>query len=64
VKITINHMAEFGYCVPGVRQWFAQRDLDFRDFCRNGLDEQVFVQADDAMALQLIAKVKQRYGQE
>jgi hypothetical protein len=28
------------------------------------LDEQVFVQSDDAMALQLIAKVKQRHGQE
>lgn len=47
-----------GYCVPGMRKWFAHHDLDFREFVLNGLDATVLEATGDAMALAVVAVAK------
>lgn len=44
VVVTTAHLrtvpgfsARSGFCARGARQWFAQHDLDYLDFVRNGI---------------------------
>lgn len=66
MKITIEHVrgtkgfnARDRLCVPGARIWFKEHDLDFRDFLRNGIDEEILLATGDAFAL---AVVEQAHG--
>ena len=36
-KITLKDCCHAGHCIPGLREWFKNHDLDFRDFVRNGI---------------------------
>jgi hypothetical protein len=41
-----------GHCVRGVRAWFHEQGLDFRDFVKNGI------------ALERVAELKDGYGDQ
>lgn len=68
MKITMQHMrqvkgftAKGGFCARGIRQWFLDRNLDYFDFLRNGIDEEVLLNSGDPMA---IAVVEQAHGKQ
>jgi hypothetical protein len=67
VKITMQHVRRVrgfsrrdGFCAKGVRRWFAMHDLDYPDFLKNGIDEEVLLATNDPMAL---ATVEQAHGE-
>jgi hypothetical protein len=59
-KITIDDVRLAGHCVAGARDWFARHDLDFRDFIRNGIAEQKFLAAGDALAAEIVKAKRDR----
>lgn len=55
--ITSRHCRAAGMCMtPGVRDFFARHQLDYRDFIRNGIDANKLIEAtqSDAMAVQVV----------
>lgn len=55
--IYINDLRQSGYCVEGIRQWFEERDLDFRDFVRNGIAADILIGYGDALVDKAIDRV-------
>lgn len=47
------------YCNSGAREFFERHDLDWSEFVKNGLPDQVLIDTGDAMAIRLVEKVKQ-----
>lgn len=55
--ITSRHCRAAGMCLtPGVRDFFARHQLDYRDFIHNGIDAETLLTAtqSDAMAMQVV----------
>ena len=50
-----------GFCAKGIRRWFSERKLDYRDFLKNGIDEERLLETGDPMA---VAVVRQAHGQQ
>lgn len=69
MKLTMQHVRSVrglskgsrGLCVRGVRAWFKSRGLDYSDFLRNGIDEEIILALDDAFANEI---VRQAHGVE
>lgn len=66
MKITMEHVrqvkgfsARSGFCRKGVRFWFKQRNLSYRDFLKDGIDEETLLASGDPMA---VAVVRQAHG--
>lgn len=49
-----------GHCVRGVRAWFNQAGLDFRDFLKNGIAVEQIESMHDGYADQIIARKRAR----
>ncbi len=58
--ITITDVRAAGYCPRGIRAWFVGHGLDFRDFLRNGIDEEVLLSLGDAQADRVVSRSKKR----
>jgi len=58
--ITINDIRAAGHCVRGAREWFDRHGLDFRDFVKNGIDEQRFLASGDALAARVVEMKRER----
>lgn len=63
MRVTIDDIRKAGHCVKGAREWFARHGLDFRDFVRNGIDEETFLASGDAMAREIVERKRARDGQ-
>jgi hypothetical protein len=61
-KITIDDVRLAGHCVAGARDWFDRHGLDFRDFIRNGIAEERFLAAGDAIAAEIVKAKQDRRG--
>ena len=67
MKITMQHVRNVkgfsrrgGFCARGIRAWADRMGLDYADFVKNGIDEEVLLATNDPMAL---AVVRQAHGQ-
>ena len=45
-------------CSKGTRKFFAEHELDFQDFLKNGIDEHLLLNTNDAMAKRLVEVAK------
>lgn len=54
MRITINHVRKAGHCPNGARAWFERHSLNFKEFLRNGMDEEVLIEKGDALILRVI----------
>jgi hypothetical protein len=52
--ITISDMRAAGHCVSGVRRWFGEQGLDFRDFLLNGIPASTLIATGDAQAQRVV----------
>jgi hypothetical protein len=64
VIVTITDVRMAGHCVAGARDWFRAYDLDFREFVRNGMDSDILLATDDALAKQVIERKLQRESED
>lgn len=58
--VTINDIRKTGHCTAGTRRWFAANGLDFREFLKNGMPASLLEEKGDAMAGEVIAKIRSR----
>jgi hypothetical protein len=58
------HAAALGFCARGCRQWIKDHGLDYLKFVREGIDESVFLEANDEMAVQLVAEARRQAAEE
>ena len=56
--ITISDARAAGYCVAGIKQWFAAADLDFASFVRNGIRVGDLPDKENDATIQNILRVK------
>lgn len=54
--ITMQHCRTIKprYCALGVRRFFMEHGLDFKDFLKNGIEEEKLAKTKQGMALRLI----------
>ncbi len=58
--VTINHCRAAGHCPRGIRDWFISHGLNFGDFLRNGIAEELFLSFGDAQAANVVSRAKER----
>lgn len=57
-NITVADMRRAGYCVRGIRSWFAANGLDFSEFMANGIPEEKLEAIGDAHANRMLELVR------
>lgn len=55
VRVTIIHMRQAGYCLSGVRRFYTDHGLDFRELIEEGTPANRLVATGDGMALAVVA---------
>lgn len=58
--ITMTDCRAAGYCATGIRRWFHEYNLDFRDFLKNGIDEATLLATGDACAHKVVELKRKR----
>jgi hypothetical protein len=51
--IRVSHMRAAGVCADA-RHWFAREGLDWRDFVRNGIEEEKLLATGNAIAARVV----------
>jgi len=59
-----HHAAAIGFCSKGCRRWIKEHGLDYLQFVREGIDEEVFAATNDTMAFRLIEEAKRQKAQD
>lgn len=54
MKITMAHVRQAKMCAFGTRKFFKRHNLDFKKFLAEGLDEELILSTNDAMAKQVV----------
>lgn len=62
-KITITDLRRAGHCASGIRRWFEAQGLDFRDFLKNGIDEETLRATGDGQVLNALDSIARNRGQ-
>ncbi|CAM0071040.1 tail assembly chaperone [Vibrio phage K251 g3] len=48
------------YCINGTKEFFAKHGMDWKKFCKEGLDEEEFLKTGDIMAIKLVEAARGR----
>jgi hypothetical protein len=54
LRITVTDTRLAGHCVRGVKDWFEQKNLDFRSFIKDGIAAEDFLATEDALAERIV----------
>ena len=60
MRIDINDARKAGFCVAGVRSWFHTHELNFADFLKNGIEEDIFLAQGDDLAQRVVDLKRER----
>lgn len=61
-RITITDIRAAGHCARGAKAWFERHDLDFKDFLKNGIEEEELLKSGDALAVRVVDMKRARNG--
>lgn len=61
MKIYMSDIRNAKMCARGTRAFFMLHGLDFQDFLKNGIDVEIILSTQDAMAIQV---VELKYGRK
>lgn len=54
MKITIDDVRSANHCSRGIKNWFTEKGLDFRDFLKNGISAKDFLATRDGLAERVV----------
>lgn len=54
MKIYMTHIRQAKLCLAGTKAFFISHNLDWKDFVKNGINEEKIIQTNDAMALKVV----------
>lgn len=65
MMVYIKDAVELGYCIKGLKEFCKRHDIDFKDFVKNGIEADIILKIEDAMAFKLVeyAKIKRMEGE-
>lgn len=52
--ITTSHARDSGFCVSGIKKYFEQHGLDYRQFIKHGLDEETIASTNTEFSRRII----------
>jgi len=58
--ITMDDCQKAGHCPTGVRRWFNEQGIPFRDFMRDGVPAKVMLSTGDANGRQVVGRAVKR----
>jgi hypothetical protein len=58
--ITMDDCRKAGHCASGVRRWFTDQQIDFREFMRAGIPAATLLATGDALGQQVVARTIKR----
>jgi hypothetical protein len=61
--VSVKDAVELGYCIKGIKEFCKKHNIDFRDFVNHGVDADVLLDTDDAMALKVVEHKKAQIGE-
>lgn len=64
MKIYLQDIRSVKYCSRGARKFCELYDIDWEAFLKDGIEEDVLLQFDDAMVLEIITAARKRYASE
>jgi len=56
--VYIRDAVEIGYCVKGIKEFCKRYNIDFRDMVKNGIEADILLKIDNAMALKVVEQAK------
>lgn len=65
LMIYVSHVRavrDDNYCVPGMKTFFQQHNLDFKKFVREGITEEELLKTGDAMAFLVIEEARKEWA--
>jgi len=65
MMVYIKDAVELGYCIKGLKEFCKRHDIDFKDFVKNGIEADIILKIEDAMAFKLVeyARIKRMEGE-
>ena len=65
MMVYIKDAVELGYCIKGLKEFCKRHDIDFKDFVKNGIEADIILKIEDAMAFKLVeyARSKRMEGE-
>jgi hypothetical protein len=60
--ITVTDIRNAGHCAAGIKRWFDEHELNFRDFLKNGIDAEILIASGDELALQSVEHARAHRG--
>ncbi len=58
--VHVRDAVELGYCIKGIKEFCKRYDIDFRNFVKHGIDEEVLLKTGDAMAVKVVERARLR----
>lgn len=58
--ITMGDLMDAGHCVPGIRAWFTQKDMDWRQLMKGGYRADELAQLGDGLMLSALRTIMKR----
>jgi len=58
--VYIRDAVEIGYCVKGIKEFCKRYNIDFRDMVKNGIEADILLKIDNAMALKVVEYARNR----
>jgi len=58
--VQVRDAVELGYCIKGIKEFCKRYDIDFRNFVKHGIDEEVLLKTGDAMAVKVVERARLR----
>ena len=58
--ITVTDLRQSSICLAGARGWWRRRNLNWHDFLKNGINDQVLLDLDDAQATRVVEEAHGR----
>lgn len=60
MRVYIRDAVELGYCIKGIKEFCKRYGIDFRNFVKHGIDEEVLLKTGDAMAVKVVERARLR----
>ena len=58
--VTVDDIRTAGPCARGIKNWFADHQLDFNDFLKNGIPASRLLASGDGYAELIVNKIKEQ----
>jgi len=60
MMVYIKDAVEIGYCIKGIKEFCKRHNIDFRNFVAHGIEADILLKTEDAMAIKVVEYASNR----